>query len=111
MYSKFTWTVPENDTHLNRLLRYQIFSTACSFGHEACLKDVGKLFKDWLADRNTVVSPDLRYLVYFFGMRSTGTESEWDQLWQLYLTETNAQERLNFLYALTQTQETWLLRR
>lgn len=108
---KFTWTVPDNDKHLNRLLRVKILSAACSLGHEACLTDVGKLFKTWLNDRNTVIHPDLRAIVYLYGMKATGTEIEWDQLWNIYLKETNAQERVSFLNALANTQETWLLRR
>lgn len=44
-------------------------------------------------------------------MQQVNTEAVWDQLWKLYLDETDAQEKLKLMNALCATQVPWLLRR
>ncbi|GBP96318.1 Glutamyl aminopeptidase [Eumeta japonica] len=65
--------------------------------------NVRKLFLDWLnnyeSDGADVVEPDLRDLVYYYGMKS-GTIEEWEHLWQIYLKEEDVQERAKLRHAL-----------
>ncbi|XP_017104425.2 glutamyl aminopeptidase isoform X1 [Drosophila bipectinata] len=106
---KVTFTVGTD--HLENRLRIKVLSSACSLGHESSLQQATTLFNQWLASPETRPSPDVRDVVYYYGMQQVNTEAVWDQLWKLYLEETDAQEKLKLMSALCATQVPWLLRR
>ncbi|KAM8706835.1 hypothetical protein ACLKA7_011004 [Drosophila subpalustris] len=106
---KVTFTVGEN--HLENQLRIKVLSTACKVGHESTLEQAATLFKQWLADPESPPSPDIRDVVYYFGLQQVNTEAAWDQVWQLYLTEPDAQEKLKLMNALAAIKVPWLLQR
>jgi hypothetical protein len=44
-------------------------------------------------------------------MRLAGSEKEWNIMWNLYLNETDAQERIKLLHGLAYSSEPWILQR
>nr|CAD7266750.1 unnamed protein product [Timema shepardi] len=50
-------------------------------------------------------------VVWSLGMFSTSGEDIWDKMWQMYVNETDAQERTKLLYGLASVPEPWLLHR
>lgn len=56
------------------------------------------------------ISPNIRYGVYKFGMRSAGTDVIWEETWNRYQAAVG-QERTNLAYCLAQTTRTWLIQR
>ncbi|XP_017848887.1 glutamyl aminopeptidase isoform X3 [Drosophila busckii] len=106
---KVSFTVGKD--HLNNRLRIKVLSTACGVGHEASLQQAATLFTQWLAKPETRPSPDIRDVVYYFGMQQVNTEAAWDQVYNLYLTEADAQEKLKLMNALCAVRVPWLLRR
>jgi glutamyl aminopeptidase len=48
---------------------------------------------------------------YSSGMKLASGEKEWDTMWNLYLNETDAQERLKLLQGLAHSSEPWILHR
>ncbi|ESO85815.1 hypothetical protein LOTGIDRAFT_130453 [Lottia gigantea] len=100
----------DTGSHLEKLLRVELISLACYHGDEDCLNFAGTKFREWLS-KGTPVSPNLRTIVYRYGMAKVGTSDDWDQIWLKYKQETVPQERVKLLYALSQTKIVWLLTR
>jgi len=92
-------------------LRIKVLSSACSLGHESSLQQVVTLFNQWLASPETRPSPDIRDVVYYYGLQQVNTEAAWDQMWKLYLDETDAQEKVKLMNGLAAVQVPWLLQR
>lgn len=92
-------------------LRIKVLSAACGVGYESALEQAATLFNQWLASPDTRPNPDVRDVVYYFGLQQVNTESAWDQVWQLYLTEPDAQEKLKLMNALAAIKVPWLLQR
>jgi glutamyl aminopeptidase len=44
-------------------------------------------------------------------MKLAGGEEEWSTMWDLYLNETDAQERIKLLQGLAHSSEPWILHR
>ncbi|XP_032593665.1 glutamyl aminopeptidase isoform X2 [Drosophila grimshawi] len=97
--------------HLENSLRIKVLNSACSVGHESSLKQAATLFNQWLANPSTRPSADVRDVVYYYGMQEVNTEAAWDSVWQWYLGETDAQEKLKLMNALAAVKVPWLLQR
>lgn len=82
--------------------------------HPACLKKVGDMFLNWIngEDRDTDrPTADLRSLIYSYGMKSVGTETEWNSMFELFASEQDATEKVKLQAALTAIREPWILRK
>ncbi|SPP87880.1 glutamyl aminopeptidase isoform X2 [Drosophila guanche] len=106
---KVTFTVGTN--HLENRLRIKVLSSACAVGHVASLQQAVTLFNQWLVAPETRPSPDIRDVVYYYGLQQVNTEAAWDQVWQLYLAEADAQEKVRLMNALAAVKVPWLLQR
>ncbi|PSN55624.1 hypothetical protein C0J52_04058 [Blattella germanica] len=113
IYKKITLTVSDADSHLQRLLRPTIVKLACNMGVQECIDEVVTIFKNWITNVNEVSKPhpDIRSTVYGYGIKLASGEKDWDLMWNLYLSETDAQERIKLLCGLTYSQEPWILQR
>lgn len=63
-----------------------------------------------------ILSPSYLNLLTHFstthsGMRLGGSEEDWNTMWNLYLNETDAQERTKLLHGLAHSSEPWILQR
>lgn len=92
-------------------LRVSILTTACSLGVPDCLKEAGTRFTAFLANPDNKPDPDLREIVYYYGMQHAGKQTEWEQLWELFAAEQDASEKLKLMYGLAGVKVPWLLRR
>ncbi|XP_059611048.1 uncharacterized protein LOC132257980 [Phlebotomus argentipes] len=110
VYESIGWTVNEDD-HLKNRLRGLILQFACAMGHKECLSIAGDEFKKWLQDPSNRPHPDLRSIIYSYGMQSVGDKEKWDQVWKIYLAETDAQEKTKLMSALTSVKDHSLLNR
>uniref|UniRef100_A0A1B0DFZ5 ERAP1-like C-terminal domain-containing protein n=1 Tax=Phlebotomus papatasi TaxID=29031 RepID=A0A1B0DFZ5_PHLPP len=109
-YQSIGWNVSADD-HLNNRLRGRILDLACSMGHEECLNHAGKEFDKWLQNPSDRPHPDLRALIYEYGMVSVGNKAKWEQVWKLYLAETDAQEKIKLMNALSAITDLSVLNR
>ena len=57
----------------------------------------------------TEIKPDLREIVYSYGMRAEGNQEVWKWMLDKYKVESNAQEKLKLLRGLTCIGEPWIL--
>nr|CAD7433373.1 unnamed protein product [Timema monikensis] len=110
-YQQVSWDIDPKGSNANKLLGVKILSLACEYGLPECLQEVSRRFSSWVSNPDRKPPPDLRTIIYHYGMFSTGGEDIWDKMWQMYMNETDAQERTKLLYGLASVPEPWLLHR
>lgn len=84
---------------------------ACRFGHEQCLDAAKTEFLAWLANPSQRPHPDIRSVIYNYGMEVAGNESTWKQVWELFTNELDAQEKMKLMGSLARVQDPSILSR
>jgi glutamyl aminopeptidase len=56
-------------------------------GHPTCLEKAGQEFKKWLQNTDIRPNPDLKNVIYYYGMQSVGTEEDWEKVFNIFVTE------------------------
>ncbi|XP_065354225.1 glutamyl aminopeptidase-like isoform X3 [Calliphora vicina] len=108
-YDSVTWTV--GDDHLQNLLRVTILNAACGYGNNEALEEAGKRFTEWLVNPEVRPNPDIRSTVYYYGMKVAGNEETWNQVFDLFVAEQDAQEKVKLMESLAAINEPWILQR
>lgn len=108
-YARLGWR--DDGSHTEKTNRFNILALACSYGHTKCQQEAGELFQRWVGDSQHYIAPNLRSLVYKYGMKRVGSPEVWEVLLERYLAETNAQQKRKLLYGLAQAREPWVLHR
>lgn len=80
-------------------------------GHQGCLNKVAQEFRSWLDNNPTEVRPhpDLRSLIYYYGMKQAGTEEIWNQVFSIFANETDATEKSKLQSALAAIEDPIIL--
>lgn len=103
MYKAVDFTDASNDDHLRRLNRELILTWTCKMEGEECVKQAKKLYVDLqtntTAGKPVTISPNAKAAVYCTAMKS-GSENDWNYLWELYLKEEFSSEKKTILEAL-----------
>uniref|UniRef100_A0A4W3HEC8 Aminopeptidase n=1 Tax=Callorhinchus milii TaxID=7868 RepID=A0A4W3HEC8_CALMI len=95
--------------HLERLLRTDVLGLACQMGDEEALSNASQLFNRWLTGAR--VEPNLRLLVYRYGMQTSGNVSSWEYMFKRYQETPLAQEKDKLMYGLASVENIQLLGR
>lgn len=98
IYKHLTFDAKDDDRRTDIYNRVNILTWLCKFGHEECIEKSKKLFDDYIVSFKKVPK-DHRILVYCNAIRYGGN-SEFDFLFDKYLSETIAQEQINILNGL-----------
>lgn len=93
------------------LLRADVLSFACRFGHPESLERAREEFLRWLKNPAVRPHPDIRSVVYNYGMEVAGNETTWKQVWQLFSAELDAQEKTKLMASLARVQDPSILSR
>ncbi|XP_033329801.1 glutamyl aminopeptidase [Megalopta genalis] len=110
VYHEVAWTVENIEDHVTLRLRSSILELACSVGHEECLEEGSNIFKSWIQDPKDVrPHPDIRALVYYYGMHHVGDEASWNTMFQRFLAETDSTEKLKLMQGLAGIRSDWIL--
>lgn len=57
-------------------------------GHPDCLNSAAQLFREWMqSPENRPNNPDLKSIIYFYGMQEAGNEKYWDTMFDLFVKE------------------------
>ncbi|XP_066157252.1 glutamyl aminopeptidase-like isoform X3 [Euwallacea fornicatus] len=107
-YGNFTWNEGADDSHLVRLTRVVVLSLSCSVDHSECLTQVREKFNTWINDTSKPLSPDLRSIVYKYGVVNADTAT-WDKLLAVYQKEPDASEKLKLINGLANVKNLSLL--
>jgi len=115
IYNKVGFVMSDGD-HLKTYLRGVVLGLACSSSGKVstdCQNEAVKMFKNYMAnpkDPANLVPPNLRSLVYYYGILRGGKE-EWDFLFGIYTKNQIASEKTKLLYGLSAIQEAWMIDR
>lgn len=93
------------------LLRSEVLQFACRFGHEECLDKAQSMFIGWLKNPSARPHPDIRSVIYNYGMEMAGNETTWKQVWDLFVSELDAQEKVKLMSSLARVQDPSILSR
>jgi hypothetical protein len=93
-------------------LYIDIIELACGNGYRVCLESAQRQFQNWLTDPNRAIGPNIKPLVFKYGIQSaiTGTAENWKLMRERYDKELIAQEKLVYLRALSWTKNRQLLK-
>ncbi|XP_074105010.1 glutamyl aminopeptidase isoform X1 [Cotesia typhae] len=109
-YHDVTWQVDNIEDHDMLTLRRIILNLACNVEHVECLDEAGVIFKNWIDDPNDIrPHPDIRGFVYKYGMSHVGKEADWDVMFNRFIKETNADEKLKLMRGLAGVRSSYLL--
>ncbi|XP_071139481.1 aminopeptidase N-like isoform X5 [Mytilus edulis] len=119
-FMKATYTIPFNklgmdnsgSSHLEIYLRRTVVAHACKYGHEVCIENSRKLFKELMetTDGTNPIDVNLRSTVYCIAIRY-GTVEEWDFAYKKYKTSNVATEKAALLISLSCSRDVWVLSR
>lgn len=98
----------EIEGHLNNLKRSVILKYALLYGDSTFAGLAFEQFQNYMSDTSVPV-PDLKDVILTAGIREGG-QTEWDFLWNKYVTSENPTEQATILSALSYTKEPWLIR-
>ncbi|XP_050088228.1 glutamyl aminopeptidase isoform X2 [Anopheles aquasalis] len=113
LVSKVVQTVawdPQEDAHMKNLLRTTVLDLACTVGHPDCLREAGERFQKWLTG-NEVIHPDIRSIVYTYGIQSGVSVADWEKVLKRYEEESDANEKTKLMAALTAYPDQRVMRR
>nr|CAD7397313.1 unnamed protein product [Timema poppensis] len=111
LYNSLEFQVRATDDHVTKLLRISVLSWACTFDHEGCVSNATQHFAQMMAEPvNYIIPADLTIVTYCTSLRHGG-ETEWEYLWQKYLTSTVSTEQVLLLSALGCTTQETLINR
>ncbi|XP_017084638.2 glutamyl aminopeptidase [Drosophila eugracilis] len=108
VYEEVGWTV-DADNHLRNRLRVSILTTACALGVSDCLEQAAQHFNAFLLNPTSRPSPDLREIIYYYGIQQSTSQSDWEKLFDIFVTETDASEKLKLMYGLSGVLDSQLL--
>ena len=74
-------------------------------GHTGCIEEAGKRFATWIDSMEHYVPPNLRNLVYRYGMGARGDSAAWDEMLKRFMAEKNPAEKRKLLYGLGKKDE------
>lgn len=97
-YTTVSWDV--GGDHLQNHLRTTVLNFACSVGLPECLEKAGAEFDSWLAS-GVPPQPDLRNIIYYYGMSAVGDAEKWEKMWAIYKNEMDASEKTKLVYGLS----------
>lgn len=75
------------------------------------MQEVGKRFREWLEKDplNERPHPDLRSLIYVYGMKSVGTADDWQKMFKIFADEQDASEKAKLQAGLAAIQDQVIL--
>ncbi|KAH8358636.1 hypothetical protein KR093_001495, partial [Drosophila rubida] len=102
IYRDVGWTV-DADNHLKNRLRVSVLNAACDLGLPDCLNQAAQRFSTWLQNPTAAnrPAPDLREVIYYYGMQQTSSESNWEKLLEIFKAETDPGEKETLMHSLT----------
>ncbi|KYN04893.1 Glutamyl aminopeptidase [Cyphomyrmex costatus] len=95
-------------THMDRTLRSMVIELTCAMGSPDCLKRVGELFKEWLIE-DKPQHPDIRELIYYYGMRYHSDENDWNVMFEKFKDEIDPSEKNKIMMGLAGINSTKVL--
>lgn len=90
-----------------------VLKLACALELKDCQEQAEQRFTKWLnaPTAENRPAPDLREVVYYYGMQQASNEKNWEALLELFKAESDASEKSKLMYGLSAVQDAQLLYR
>ncbi|KAL7640964.1 UNVERIFIED_CONTAM: hypothetical protein RMT77_008101 [Armadillidium vulgare] len=110
IYKKLGFEEKENDNFLDKILRVEILTRACSLDYKPCVDKSVELYKAWMKNLNdsSKIPPNLKSLVFCTAIREGGFD-EWKFSWDQYKKSIIGSEKILLLSAMGCSKKTWIL--
>ena len=108
-YERLGWE--DEGSHTDKINRNNILQLACHYGYRPCNAEAGRIFNKWIADSEYYIKPNIRSMVYKYGMQESNDPDAWEIMFTRYTSEINSQEKAKLLYGLSQVKEPWIIER
>jgi len=108
-YERLGWE--DEGSHTDKINRINILQLACRYGYRPCNVEAGRIFNKWIADSEYYIKPNIRSMVYKYGMQESNDPDAWEIMFSRYTSEINSQEKSKLLYGLSQVKEPWIIER
>lgn len=106
MYAELGWQdVGDEKT---KLLRTDVINLMCSSGDDECLSTAAQKFTAW-KDESVPIPPNIKSIVYNYGMQSLDSADVWNWMLQRYKDEVDAREKLRLMKGLSCTSNDQIL--
>ncbi|XP_068743782.1 glutamyl aminopeptidase-like [Montipora capricornis] len=103
--------IEDKGDYLTRMKRVLILKANCMAGGASCLRNMSRMFYDWMSDPVTNVVPaNLKQLVYHVGVLQGG-ETEWNFVYEQFTNTRVPSDKRILLYAMAGSQEPWIIKR
>nr|POE71726.1 aminopeptidase m1 [Quercus suber] len=105
---KLGWEPKPGESHLDAMLRGEVWTALAVFGHNLTLEEASRRFLAFLDDRNTpLLHPDIRKAVYVAVMRRVSTSNRfgYESLLRVYRETNLSQEKARILSSLTSSPD------
>ena len=89
-------------------LRTLILKKMCVYGSGEATEKARQILLNY-RENGEKVPPNLRDIVYVYGMQHGGDFGTWNWMLELYKAENNAQEKLKLLRGLCSSSQPWIL--
>ncbi|KAM9777325.1 glutamyl aminopeptidase [Neosynchiropus ocellatus] len=99
----------DDGTHTQRILRETVLDIACQMEDPDALREMSKMFDQWIDGTMADIPVNLRLLAYRYGMKASGNTEKWEIMFQRYKETSLAQEKVKLLYGLASVQNVDLL--
>ncbi|XP_043273334.1 glutamyl aminopeptidase-like [Venturia canescens] len=90
-------------------LRMIVMKISCAVHMEESVTHVSNAFRSWMENPNCRPFPDIKDLIYNYGMAYAGEKLEWEIVRELFSTEPDYQERHRLMISLTAIQRPEIL--
>ncbi|XP_023447130.1 aminopeptidase Q isoform X2 [Dasypus novemcinctus] len=88
----------------------KLFETACWLGLEDCLQLSRELFRKWANQPENEIPYPIKNVILCYGI-ALGSDKEWDFLLNIYTKQTNEEERIQLIHAMSCSKDPWILNR
>lgn len=95
-------------TGIDSTVRVTILEFACAVEKRECLKQAGRIFMNWLT-LNKMPHPNIRELIYYYGMRYISDEDNWRVMYEYFKDETDPLEKNKIMKGLAGIKSTKIL--
>lgn len=75
------------------------------------MREASSKFNILINSRKGHDSPDVRELIYYYGMKGAGNIDSWNILWDMFCNETDMQEKKRLMKGLAGSQEYWIIKK
>ncbi|XP_050263568.1 aminopeptidase M1-like [Quercus robur] len=105
---KLGWEPKKDESHLDAMLRGEVWTALAVFGYDPALKEGSRRFHAFLDDRNTpLLHPDIRKAAYVAVMRRVSSSNKFgfESLLRVYRETDLSQEKTRILSSLTSSPD------